>query len=147
MAYTTLDKVAAITGFESFSTTTRPTQTQVTDMINDVTGEMDFVLSSKGITTPITNSNLLRKLDIICKYGVACQVLISGYGNADSVDGSQGDKFCEKYKEYLQDIKDNPEDYGYITGNSTMFIGNQVSDGTYTESEITDRYMANNYEV
>jgi len=145
--YTTSAKVAILLGLDSFSNVTRPTSTQVDAIIADVTNEIDFVLSGVGITTQPTDTKLLGRLDIACKYGVACQVAMSAYGNAMGVDGSQGDKFCEKYKEILDDIKENPQMYGVVTGNSSMYISNQVNDGTFTEEEVTDTFLPNDYEV
>lgn len=145
--YCTQGEVAVLLGLDSFSSVTRPTDTQVNSIIADVTNEIDFVLSSIGITTQPTDTRLLGRLAIMCKYGTACQVAMSAYGNSTGVDGSQGDKFCEKYQSMLDDIKDNPASYGVVTGDSAMFISNQVSDGTWTESDTKDLYLDENYEV
>ncbi len=145
--YTTAENVAVLLGFDNFSSSTRPTQAQVNSIIADVTNEIDFVLSAVGITTQPTDTKLLGRLSIACKYGVACQVAMSTFGNSTGVDGSQGDKYCEKYKEILDDIKDNPTLYGVVTGDSGMYISNVVSDGTYTETKIKDLYLDENYEV
>jgi hypothetical protein len=145
--YITQQEVAVLLGFDNFSTTTRPTSTQVNSIIADVTNEIDFVLSGVGITTQPTDTKLLGRLAIMCKYGVACQVAMSAYGNATGVEGSQGDKFCEKYTEMINDIKDNPEMYGLVTGDSNMYVSNTILDGTYTESEYDDFFVAQDFEV
>jgi hypothetical protein len=143
--YCSNEDVAVLIGYDNFSSLTRPTSTQVTSIITDITNEIDFVLASIGVTTQPTDTRLLGGLAIACKYGAACQVAVSGYGNAQSIDGSQGDKFCEKYKEILDDIKENPELYGTVTGDSTMFLSNQVTDGTYTETNIDNRYISEDF--
>lgn len=143
--YTTANEVAVLIGYDNFSSTTRPTDTQVNTIIANVTNEIDFMLASIGVTTQPTDTRLLGRLAIACKYGVACQVAISGYGNVDSVDGSQGDKFCENYKEILDDIKNNPENYGAVTGDSSMYMSNQVTDGTISEDDYNNRFISEDY--
>jgi len=145
-SYCSNEDVAILLGFDNFSSTSRPTSAQVTAIISDVTNEIDFVLAGVGITTQPTDSRLLGRLAIACKYGTACQVAMSAYGNSTSVDGSQGDKYCEKYQEVLTDIKENPELYGAVTGDTAMYASNQVVDGNYTETEVTDRYIPESYE-
>lgn len=145
--YCSNSDVAVLLGYDNFSNTDRPTSTQVTSVIANVTNEIDFVLSGVGITTQPTDSRILGRLNIACKYGTACQVAMSAYGNSLSVDGSQGDKFCEKYKEILDEIKENPELYGAVTGDTSMYVSNQVTDGTWTEADNEDRFLPENYEV
>ena len=145
--YITGAEVAVLMGVDNFSSLTRPTSTQVDYIIVDVTNEIDFILSGVGITTQPTDSRLLGRLAIACKYGVACQVAMSTYGNATGVDGSQGDKFCQKYSEILQDIKDNPEMYGLVTGDSAMYMSNQVEDGSWTEANTKAMFLDEDYEV
>ena len=73
--YCTAEDVQVLLGFASaFSTTSVPTLTQVNSIISDVTNEIDFTLASVGITTQPTDTRLLGRLHIACKYGVACQV-------------------------------------------------------------------------
>lgn len=147
MNYCTAEDVSVLLGFTPFRDDTRPTLSQVNSIISDITNDLDFTLSSIGVTVQPTDTKLLGRLAIACKYGVACQVAMSTYGNSTGVDGSQGDKFCEKYKEYIDDIKNNPQMYGVVTGDSSMFISNQVTDGTWTEADTTNLYLDENYEV
>jgi len=143
--YCGAEDVSILLGLDSFSTTTRPALSQVNSIIADVTNEIDFVLSGVGITTQPTDARLLGRLSIACKYGVACQVAMSAYGNAVSVDGSQGDKYCTKYQDILTDIKNNPEMYGSVTGDSTAYMSNPVLDGTYTEAQLNSEYLSKDY--
>jgi hypothetical protein len=145
--YITQQEVAVLLGLDNFSTATRPTSTQVDAIIADVTNEIDFTLASIGVTTQPSDTRLLGRLAIMCKYGVACQVAMSAYGNSTGVDGSQGDKFCERYKEMLDDITTNPTNYGAVTGDSAVYMSNQVADGTITETNQGDLYLPNEYEV
>lgn len=145
--YCSAGDVSALLGFDTFTVSSRPTLAQVNSIIGDVTNEIDFTLSSIGITTQPTDARLLGRLAIACKYGVACQVAMSAYGNSTGVDGSQGDKFCEKYQLILDDIKTNPQLYGVVTGDSGMFLSNNVADGTNTETEIKELFLPENFEV
>jgi hypothetical protein len=145
--YTDAESVAVLLGMDNFSSGSRPTLAQVTAILEDVTNEIDFTLSAVGITTQPTDTRLLGRLSTACKYGTACQVGMSAFGNSTGVDGSQPDKYCEKYQAILDDIKENPENYGAVTGDSASYISNQVTDGTITETEQTALFLANEYEV
>jgi hypothetical protein len=131
---------------EAFSADSTPTSSQVTTAIEDVTGEIDFELQAAGISVQPTNANLLKKLSVICKNGVACQVGMSQFGNNDTVNDSQPNSYCENYKDALKDISDNPAKYGLVTGDENIMIGNNVTDGTNTESEINDMIPDNSFE-
>jgi len=145
MNYCDSTDVNVIMGVDAFSSTTRPTLTQVNTIISDITNEIDFVLSGVGITTQPTDSKILGRLGIACKYGSASHVCLSVYGNNTSVDGSQGEYFGRKYKEILDEMKTDPELYGLITGDSNLVISNIVLDGTNTESEISNGYIDRDY--
>lgn len=145
--YCSAESVAVLAGLDPFSDTTRPTLTQVNAIIADVTNDLDFALSAIGVTTQPTDTKLLGRLAIACKYGTACQVVISAYGNSTGIDGSQGDKFCDKYGEYLKDIQTNPQLYGAVTGDSSSYVSGLTLDGSWTEEGIKDLYLDENYEV
>lgn len=144
--YCNNEDVSVLLGLDNFSSLTRPTSTHVTTIITDVTNEIDFVLSGVGITTQPTDTKILGRLSIAAKYGVACQVGMSAYGNAAGVDNSQADKYCQKYQEILKEIVEKPELYSSITGDSGMYASNPVQDGSFTETEIKDRYLNDSYE-
>ena len=131
---------------QNFDSETRPTSDQVDSIIGRVTNDIDFTLKSIGVTVQPTDSTLLGKLEILCSYGVACQVGMSYFGNNDGVDDTQPGYYCEAYKEGIQDIKDNPSDYGAVTGDSTVLLTSNVLDGTDSEDDIEDRYIDEDYE-
>lgn len=146
MNYCTAEDVQVLVGSpDAFNSNSTPTLAQVNSIIADITNEIDFTLKSVGISVQPTDATLLGRLTLACKYGVACQVAMSGYGNTGSVEGSQGDKYCEKYKEVLDDIKENPELYGVVTGDSAMYASNRVVDGSITEAELKDKYIDDNF--
>ena len=79
MAYGSLDEVAAFVPryadqFGKFTTTTRPTLTQVTAWLEQVSGILDAYLSSKGYATPITEASLLAAMDLFASEEVAAMV-------------------------------------------------------------------------
>ena len=79
MAYGSLGEVAAFVPryadqFGHFTTTTRPTLTQVTAWLEQVSGILDAYLSSKGYATPITEANLLAALNLFTSEEVAAMV-------------------------------------------------------------------------
>lgn len=146
--YCTAEDVQVLLGYdEAFDANTRPTLTQVESQINFVTNEIDFTLASVGVTTQPTDTRILGRLAQACQYGSACNVGMSGFGNSDSVNDSQPGFYCDKYQAILDDIKARPGDYGLVTGDDNEFIANQVTDGTYTESQMNDLYQSPNYEV
>ena len=145
--YCTSEDVSVLLGLDNFSSTTRPTLTQVNSIIADVTNEIDFVLAGVGITTQPTDARILGRLANAAKMGTACQVGLSAFGNATGVDNSQPDKFCTMYQEILEEIKVNPGLYSAISGDSTFYVSNPVLDGTTTEATVTGRIIPDDYEV
>ena len=144
-SYTTATKVAVLLGYDDFTTTTRPTLAQVNTIISDITFELDFVLSSVGITTQPTDLKILARLDLAAKYGTAGQVGMSIGINSDSVNGSQGNIYSDKYEKILREIKTDPEYYGKITGDAMTYMSNPISDGTMTQREFDGVFVNTNY--
>jgi hypothetical protein len=137
--YCTASEIQVLLGFpDAFSANTRPTETQVNTEITNVTGEIDFVLSGVGITVQPTNTNVLARLRNACTYGVACRVGMSYFRNNTGVNDTQPGHFCQRYQEILEEIKATPELYGSVTGDDIMVISSHVLDGTYTETEVND---------
>jgi len=54
MAYCTLDDVRGLNPRRTYDATTQPTAAQVEAHISSIAAEMDSVLASRGVTTPIT---------------------------------------------------------------------------------------------
>jgi hypothetical protein len=140
--YCVAEDVQVLLGYPvSFGATTNPTLTQVNDIISDVTNEIDFTLKSIGVTTQPTDPTLLGRLSIACKFGVACQVGMSKFGNNASVNDSQPGYYCQKYQAIIDDIKTNADNYGAVTGDATIDVSNHVLDGTYTEAEFNSYFI------
>lgn len=146
MAYCVAEDISVLLGLDNFSSTTRPKLTQVNAIIDDITNEIDFALTSQGITNPPTDTKILGRLKIMCKMGAASHVGFSAFGNNDSVEGSQPDKYWLTYRSMLKEITESPELYGAISGNSGMFMSNEVLDGTILETTAMENRMPREYE-
>lgn len=147
--YCTVTDIEVLLGFEEglFSVTSRPTLTAVQREIDQVTQEIDFVLASVGITTQPTDTRVLGRLRNCCQFGVAWKIGYSSFGNNTGVDDSQPDTYRQQYQDCLQDIRDNPNLYGAVTGDEAIYISNQVTDGTTTEDAQVSEYVTKDYEV
>ena len=54
MAYCTLDDVRTINAKRVYDANSKPTSTQVEDMITDIAAELDSILSGRGLEVPVT---------------------------------------------------------------------------------------------
>lgn len=116
----------------------KPTLAQVTANITDVTNEIDLYLTRIGITTQPTDTKILGKLKIGCKYGSAA---LSGFGYLSQATNQSGTKpktFWDIYREFLQEIIDSPEIYVTTTGNSGLDCG---YNDQHTEAENKETMM------
>ena len=138
--YCNAEDVQVKLGFTNeFSVTTKPTLTQVETLIDSTTKEIDSYLYASGVTTQPTDTNVLGKLKEVCSYGAAARVGMGYHSNNESISGTQAREYWDFYKEYLNEIKEMPELYG--AGGSTSFISNQVTDGTYSESDFEAQFF------
>jgi len=147
--YCSASDVQVALGYQSaFDASSRPTLTQVTQIITDTTNEIDLYLNSVGITTQPTSTVILGRLSQACKFGASAQVGFGYLNNAGSVPGTLADTYWTRYNEILQEIKNSPELYGGAgSTNTDMFMSNQVEDGTYTEDEIDDLYLSPGFNI
>jgi hypothetical protein len=145
--YCSAEDVNVLLGFDvAFDANSRPTLTQVNTWITIVTKKIDFTLKAVGISTQPTDSDILGQLNDVCALGVACRIGMSGMSNNTSVEDSQPGYYCEAFQKALDEIKSNPEEYGLITGDETLYMSNQVTDGTETKEEYNDSFQAEDYE-
>ena len=122
--------------FSSIGADSKPTLTQINAEITDITGELNMVLESIGITLPITDANVLNVIEQKCKLGSAGMVGLTYYVNTDAVEGSQADYYYKEYKFFLASIVETPSLVGVSAEASTINVSNQVTDGTTTEKEM-----------
>ncbi|MCK9569882.1 hypothetical protein M0R72_13140 [Candidatus Pacearchaeota archaeon] len=70
MAYCTITDVQALNPKRTYSTTTTPTTTQVTALIDRIASEIDAVLAAKGYTIPVTTpTTFVTFLKTVNAYG------------------------------------------------------------------------------
>lgn len=128
----------------SFSTDSTPTASQVTDIITEITGEIDTVLASIGVTSQPTDTNILAMLKRYCRFGSSGVTGMTYGRNFSSVIDSLADWLYGKYESFLEKIKNNPE----LFTTDSLTVSNQVLDGSYTEAEQKDIFMqSENFEV
>ena len=145
--YTTNAKVSVLLG-KSFDASTTPTSTQVDVIIGQITGEIDTILNSIGITSQPTDTNILAMLDKYASFGSAGITGMTYFRNANDVNSSNAEWYYSKYEAFLKKLMENPELLGIITGSTQLVVSNQVLDGTYTESEQNDILLSSeDYEV
>lgn len=76
--YTTNADVLKLFARIPFDEQTKPTETQIDDIIVDTSAEIDIVLATAGYAVPPTGT-LLAYVAVLCGYGVAAQVLKSAF--------------------------------------------------------------------
>ena len=131
-------EVLAYTGFATvYSSSTMPTLAQVTDIIEQIEGEIDTTLSGLGITVPVTNATLIdyiRKQSAMGSAGLTLQ----RYGKNDN-DFRLADWFYGKYESWIDKLITNKNYQSNIkelagTNNIGVYIGSNFTDGTHFES-------------
>jgi hypothetical protein len=78
-------------------------------------------------------------------YGAAGLVGVTYYRNVESLEGSQGDYYLKRYREFIEDVKKNPSLYNGLTGAGELYVSNQVLAGYETEDSITDVLIGNDW--
>ncbi len=148
MAYASANtEVLAYTGFsESYSTGTSPTLLQVTDIIEQVEGEIGGALDALGVTTVGSNlTDMVRKYSAMGSAGLTLQ----RYGKNDN-DFRLADWFYGKFETWIDKLytdekyqeKIKKMDSASYTG---LFISSNATDGTHIEATAKSTEIS--YEV
>ena len=141
--YTDIQVLLNQTFSDSTSSPTQPTAAQATEIISQVTGEIDVYLATVGQTTQPTDTSLLAYLKRFCSFGAA-GIIAQTYGNNfQNVDLGQGNWYYREYKAFLENMGENPVIINGITGNTSGFdVSSNFYDGTTTED---DTELLNDY--
>lgn len=126
-------EIKTYTGFTTdYSTSTSPTLSQVTDIIEQVEGEIEVALSGLGLTVPVTNTILL---DFVRKYsGMGSAGLVfQRYGKSEN-DFRLGDWYYTKFENWIEKLI-NDKNY---QGNIKEIVGANTYTGLYIGSNATD---------
>jgi hypothetical protein len=137
--YCTASDIQGMLGYDTeFTNTSKPTVTQVNDIITNITSEINTRLEAIGVTLPVTDSNVLNVVERYCKIGSAGLVGLTYYSSNNNIEGGQADYFYKDYKQWLTDITDKPELVGVSAEavNESAMVSNQVTDGTHLESSL-----------
>ena len=140
--YCTYTQVATLLDKKNgFSDDTQPTSTQVEDIIDQTTNEIDTVLASLGITSQPTSTKLLATLEKYCCFGSAGHVGMTYFRNANDVTKSNAEWYYSKYEKFLAMLREDPEIFGIVADSESLYASNQVEDGTMSESEYNDLFL------
>jgi len=107
---------------KNFDSTTTPTSTQVDDIIDQVTREIDVTMSSIGISSQPTDSNVLGMLERYCSFGSAGITGMTFFRNANDVNGSNAQWYYDQYRNFLKELADNPELLGISLGTDSLYV-------------------------
>jgi hypothetical protein len=144
--YCSADDVSTALGLSSFSSSTKPTLTQVNTIITLITSEIDTMLLSSGISTPITNADQLNCLKLKCISGSACRTGFTYFTNNNGVENTQPNYYCKEYQDF-KDMLLKEKDTSIFTYGTSIDgkVSSNVIDGTYTETELEDDLIPKRY--
>ena len=108
MAYAAIGDVTARMAKFTVSSTTKPTTAQVTEFLDDISGEIDVHLAAKGCTVPATTPvYFMDWLKGVCANGTAALALKSMFPDAYGPAETPAYKFFESmYTSALESIDD-----------------------------------------
>jgi hypothetical protein len=153
MNYCTANEVKLFLGsaitFSDTAPISKPTLTEVTALIQDVTNVIDLKLYTIGIVTQPTSALILSRLKEICLFGVAGKVLIPFNGpTTANPEMSRTNFYLTQYEKLLKEITEQPELYGIITGSDDYcHVSSNVLDGSRTEDDITSNFVDRNFKL
>ena len=107
MSYALLARVQGMIATITIDASSVPTSTQATQMIDDVSDEIDAVLGGVGVSVPVTAPSwFLNRLALLNSYGAAAMILKSAYPEASGPGENPAYAFWEsRYKEGLKAIR------------------------------------------
>ena len=108
MPYAELSDVQALLAKFTVGGTTKPTITQATAMISDVSLEVDAALAGAGFAVPVTTPTwFVNYLGLINQYGAAAAILKSMFSDSSGPDETPAYAFWEsRYQKALKALRD-----------------------------------------
>src|SRR3954471_18491998 len=108
MAYATITDVTGLIAQFPLSVGSKPSTSQATTIMTDISSEIDVALSSAGVTVPVTTPQyFLDWLGRLNAYGAAAAVLKSMFPGATGPEETPAYAFWEaRYREGLAAIRD-----------------------------------------
>lgn len=126
----------------TFSSTSKPTSTKVTELINVIASEINMTLLSKGITVPSPDENFYSLLKLMNAYGTAGIVGMTYSRNAESVVNTLGADYKKDYKDFIASIKKDPDQYKQVV--KTGIASTHITDG-YTDESVLDNSIGDDW--
>ena len=109
MSYCTLTDVQGFNPKRTYSATSTPTTTQVTEFISKIAGEIDTVLQGRGLTTPVTvPAAFLEFLEQLNAVGAAALAERAMFPESQGLMGgvAAGALHWKQYQDGLKWLKD-----------------------------------------
>jgi len=110
LAYADVNAVQALnTTRTAYSTSTKPTLVQVTEIIDEISGEIDAVLAQHAVLVPVTApASFVKWLKNLNALGAAAQAEMAAFPEFDSGQGSspQGNRYWRMYQDGLKLLVD-----------------------------------------
>jgi len=124
MAYAASSDVQELIAQFTISGTSKPTSTQLTDIIAQIAGEIDTVLGARGITVPVTTpAHFLVRLEALNAYGAAAGTLKSMFPDATGADETPAYAFWERrYRDGLAELKDGTGIPDGVIGSTAGYV-------------------------
>lgn len=142
MAYCDIDDVQALNPQRGdYSSSTKPTSTEVTTFITTVSDEIDSVLKARGVSVPVTApAEFLSHLEQVNANGAAAYAEFAMFPEAAGTPGGspQGDRLWKIYQGQLKSLREDqlPIDLAVTGAQPRSF---------WTEREATDTEPSRNY--
>jgi hypothetical protein len=143
MDYCDYEDVGILLALTFDETSSVPPASKVTGIIAMIESEIKLALTAAGIAAPVAGTDLFNVCKLNNMYGAAGVVGMTYNGNKDGVEGVRPDYYRQQYLKFLKDVKENPEMFSSLA--SSIVMQNQVTDLTFTESEITDNTIGNEW--
>lgn len=110
MAYCTVNDVNNYAANLNITGTTDPTSAAVSGMITSVSAEMDQQFKVVGVTTPVTDSDVLEMLKPVCAFGTIARIYRSLNLDEEMIDGAK-----DEYSTLMKELIKNPSLLGTAT--------------------------------
>ena len=141
MDYCALSDIQTFTHL-TYGTGTKPTSTEVSAIISDVSARIDLYLKAAGFVPPPTDTAILAHLKHLAIFGVAG--LIGQTYNAGQMPYPQNSRvfdYLKKFEDGLKEIIDNPILLGIVGGTDPIEVSSNVVDGITTETEVENLFL------
>lgn len=143
MSYCDYEDVGLLLQLTFNETDSKPKASKVTDIISLIASEINMLLVSKGIGLPLVGTDFYNVVRLKNMQGAAGVVGVSFYGNTEDVAGSQGVYYRDEYARFIEQVKTDPDSFKSTVKSS--YIGNQVTAGDSSESDISDVMIDNDW--